>query len=94
MPQIDVDQDGLLAKKYFTYPSVPKSDGEWYSGNTYSWVNNKVKDLATYADYTTRHMIENNKTYEMEYDWYGPIYWGPAHCIGRFDFNRPKCSAP
>ena len=22
------------------------------------------------------------------------MFWGPAHCIGRFDFNRPKCSAP
>lgn len=75
---------------------MPKIDGVWQDNDSEShWINEKVSGLISWANYTTKHMRDTGNSYDVEWDWHGPSFWAPGHCIGRFDYNRGnKFSSP
>ena len=32
--------------------------------------------------------------YQLQYDWYGPQFWSPSHCIKTFSWYRPRTASP
>ena len=49
--------------------------------------------MYTYANYSEKH-DKIPEDYSVGWDWHGPQFYAPTHCLKTFDFNRPKASAP
>lgn len=49
--------------------------------------------MYTYANYSENH-DKIPEDYSVGWDWHGPQFYAPSHCLKTFDFNRPKASAP
>ena len=51
-----------------------------------------MQAFATFADYDTRH--DTPKTYQVQYDWLGPMFYAPSHCVKQTDYGHPKKMSP
>ena len=82
VPSTPVDAAGTLADKLWTYPSVSFLEnwswGMFTSENPYS--NERNIPLVMYSNYT-RDTHDPLDDYDMGYDWYGPQFFFPTHCM-------------
>ncbi len=96
VPSYSVTQEGMLDKKYPTFPGVGKKEnGDWCKDTSCdAWMDNAVRPLFTYADYTEKHQRDTGGSYDTSFDWRGPQFWAPGHCIRTTDWASPKKSSP
>jgi hypothetical protein len=64
------------------------SSGSWATdtddNNLYDDPN---RPLSAYANYTLEHHDGHTPAeYDMSYDWYGPQFFFPLHCLKTFDY--------
>ena len=96
IPQVSVTQEGMLEKKYPAYPGVGKdADGWCDSTHCDDWLKDAMVPLAAYANYTEKHERETEGAhYDPAWDWHGPQFWAPGHCIRTSDWATPKKPSP
>ena len=95
VPVVLTDQKGMLNKKWVAFPGLANLGGYWSdSTDGDDWMNYNVRPFYTYANYSERHHDHIPEDYDVAYDWRGPQFYAPSHCLKTFDFNRPKVSSP
>lgn len=54
----------------------------------------KNRPFYVFADYGEKNSDYDPTKYDMSYDWYGPQFFAPSHCLKTFDYMLPKKGSP
>ena len=96
IPVTYTDQSGMLAKKGPVFLGVGNKDGKWAQNTSEDdWVDDKVHDMFEWANYTEKHNAGKTPfEYDISWDWHGPQFWAPSHCLKTFSWQRPRKPSP
>lgn len=84
----------MLDKKGIAYPGVVNVNGTWWPSTDYNYVYNALNiPFTIFGNYSEKNN-HDPANYQMEYDWQGPQFYSPSHCLRNFDYMRPKAASP